>query len=605
VIKIFVGDCRSVLRSMPAESVHACITSPPFYGLREYGIEPSVWGGDPLCEHDFSKEMLDRSRRSPGTQNGSLTGDGRYQATACRFEIKSSFCVKCGSWCGVLGMEPDWRMYVEHLVEVFREVRRVLRPDGTLWCNLGDSYATGAGAVGEHPGGGEQGSRWAGRPAPGVTARAGHGVPKRAVRADANVAGKHAYAFRGAHGAHSATNTVDPKARGGIGPLTQPNRMPQHGMKPKDLMLMPSRVAIALVDDGWWLRSDICWSKGNPMPESVTDRPTKSWEHVFLLAKDEMYFYDADAIAEPVAQSTIERVSQPTLDEQFGSDRVPGKTNGPMKAVLKRSGNKERKPAARRGAPNSDPDDPNDGVAGSVPWEGTTRNKRDVWSINTHPFGGEFCRACQAYFEGETLAALRVEIVEKDDGRKERRRWCSCGAHDQWLSHFATFPSELVEAPVKAGTSERGCCAMCGAPFERVQERIGANGKTVKIAASARFAADEAGEPIMGNNAYTPDELTRGAFSASNGVVQKTTVGWQPTCRCATCTRDGKLGRAIVLDPFAGAGTTGLVADRLGRDAVLIEMNPEYVSMIEQRLKRDGGMFACVAVEAPAREAAE
>ena len=597
MIKIFVGDCREVLRRMPAESVHACITSPPFYGLREYGIEPSIWGGDPLCEHDFSKEMLDRSRRSPGTQNGSLTGDGRYQATACRFEIKSSFCVKCGSWRGVLGMEPDWRMYVEHLVEVFREVRRVLRPDGTLWCNLGDSYATGAGAVGEHPGGGEQGSRWAGRPAPGATARAGHGVPKRAMRIDANVAGKHAYALRGTHGAHSATNTIDPKARGGIGPLTQPNRMPQHGMKPKDLMLMPSRVAIALVDDGWWLRSDICWSKGNPMPESVTDRPTKSWEHVFLLAKAEMYFYDADAIAEPVTQSTIERVSQPTLEGQLGSDRVPGKTNGPMKAVLKRSGNKQRKPPSDRGVPVDADGKTNGDVAGSIPWEGTTRNKRDVWNINTHPFGGEFCRACQAYFEGETLAALRVEVIEKD-GRKERRRWCRCGQHDQWLSHFATFPAELVEAPIKAGTSEHGCCAKCGAPWERVIERIDA-GFDGSVYGEAALAAS--GGAITGGTA-------RSTLGSPNGKLtgQRETMGWRPTCECTPQTINGKLNRCIVLDVFAGAGTTGMVADRLGRDAVLIEMNPEYASMIEQRLKRDGGMFACVAIEAaPVPEAAE
>ena len=161
----------------------------------------------------------------------------------------SAFCRRCGAWQGQLGLEPTPELYVEHMVEVFREVKRVLRDDGTLWMNMGDSYATGAGKVGECPGGGEQGERW----------KAGRGT-------------------------HTAENSGRPRLAA-MGPMTQPNRLPLPGLKPKDLVGIPWRLAFALQADGWWLRSDIIWAKPNPMPESVTDRPTKAHEYLFLLAK--------------------------------------------------------------------------------------------------------------------------------------------------------------------------------------------------------------------------------------------------------------------------------------------------------------------------------
>jgi DNA modification methylase len=188
---ILVGDVRDKLREMPAQSVHSCVTSPPYYGLRDYKIPPSTWG------------------------------DG---------------------WVGCLGNEPTVEMYLTHLVEVFFEVRRVLRDDGTLWLNLGDSYASGSTS-------GPQG--------------------KNGQRAD------RAFTARGA---------------GGVVP---------EGMKPKDLMMVPAMAAIALRSAGWYLRSDIIWHKPNPMPESIRDRPTSAHEHVFLLTKNPRYYYDADAIAEP------------------------------------------------------------------------------------------------------------------------------------------------------------------------------------------------------------------------------------------------------------------------------------------------------------------
>ena len=318
-VRILRGDCREVLKTLADESVHCVVTSPPYWGLRDYGHE------------------------------------------------------------GQLGLERTPYEYVENLVAVFEDVRRVLRADGTLWLNLGDCYATGAGKVGAHPGGGEQGSKWAGRP-----------------------------------------------ARGSTGPMTQPNRLPIEGLKPKDLVMIPARVALALQAAGWWVRQDLIWAKPNPMPESVRDRCTKAHEYLFLLSKSERYYFDAEAIAEPVTEATLkDRVDTGKVRPDRGFPGAPSAGNG-------RLGDKE------------------------------TRNKRSVWTVTTQPF-------------------------------KE--------------AHFATFPPALIEP-----------CILAGCP--------------------------------------------------AGGVV---------------------------LDPFGGAGTTGLVADRLGRHAILIELNPSYADMAQRRISGDSPLFAEVA----------
>ncbi len=210
-VRILTGDCREELKRLSNESVHCCVTSPPFWGLRDYGVPNSVWGGGGQCQHEWGEQVVDRSRATPGIARSGLTANGEHQATAARFEKRSSYCRLCSAWLGALGLEPSPELYVEHLVEVFREVRRVLRSDGTLWLNLGDSYATGAGAVGEHPGGGEQGKRRVGR---------GRHTPENSGKAAPRIAA--------------------------MGPITQPNRMPIVGLKPKDLVGIPWRVAFAL-----------------------------------------------------------------------------------------------------------------------------------------------------------------------------------------------------------------------------------------------------------------------------------------------------------------------------------------------------------------------
>ena len=241
-ITVLVGDCLASLRTLPDQSVHTCVTSPPYFGLRDYQVP------------------------------------------------------------GQIGLEDTPDAFVSRLVEVFREGRRVLRDDATLWLNLGDSYGRNP-AKGQHK--------------PGQSG------------------GKHAAVYNRGKGRASATALGD-------------------SVKEKDLIGIPWRVAFALQADGWYLRQDIIWHKPNPMPESVRDRCTKAHEYVFLLSKGPRYYFDSEAIKEPVAESSVARLAQPTLAQQAGSARVPGKTNGNMKAV----GN------------------------------GETRNRRSVWTVTTKPFKG-------------------------------------------------------------------------------------------------------------------------------------------------------------------------------------------------------------------------
>ncbi|WP_234729402.1 DNA-methyltransferase [Acidocella facilis] len=210
-IEVLTGDCRQLLDAMPPASVQCCVTSPPYFGLRDYGV------------------------------------------------------------AGQIGLEQTPDEYIAEMITVFRKVHRVLRDDGTLWLNLGDSYASG-----------------------------GH-----------------------------KTHGYDKKL-----PARVTETRPRDGAKQKDLLMIPARVALALQADGWWLRSDIIWHKANSMPESVTDRPTCAHEHVFLFTKRAKYFYDAHAIREPMAASAIARLAQ-NITKQAGSHRANGgaKTNGPMKAV--------------------------------------------------------------------------------------------------------------------------------------------------------------------------------------------------------------------------------------------------------------------------------
>lgn len=403
-VRILQGDCLDALRTLPDASVQCCVTSPPYYGLRDYGV------------------------------------------------------------AGQIGLEQSPAEYVARMVEVFREVRRVLRDDGTVWLNLGDSYANYR--VGDRGG------------MPGQTI---HGGQERSKPARPN---------KGNDGAEIG------RADG------CPRRANRHdGLKEKDLMMMPARVAIALCDDGWYLRSNIIWAKRNCMPESVHDRPTNAHEHIFLLTKRPSYFYDAVAIEEDGEIAAGTRAAK-------GSE---------VRSALK-------------------------DVNGRPPeyYEYTgKRNKRSVWWMATQPFPE---------------------------------------------AHFATFPPELPEICIKAGTSERGCCAKCGAAWVRQTEKPVA---PIDVF-TQRGAADDG---LIASGRARVDGVLMGAgqkLQEWRNANPERTTGWLPSCGCAA----GEPVPCTVLDPFAGVFTTALVADRLGRDCIGIELNPEYCAMARRRIEKDAGLFA-------------
>ncbi len=279
-IRSLIGDCREVLPTLADRSVHCVVTSPPYFGLRDYGT--AKWeGGDAECDH--AKSQLRKGFISNSQEHRDI-GWIPY----------SDICGKCGAIRidSQIGLEPTPQAYVDQLVAVFREVRRVLRDDGTLWLNLGDSYST-------HP---------------PTTTKAEH---QQQI---------------GATGGDEARRTALGRTR--IEKLG--------GLPEKNLLGIPWRVAFALQADGWYLRQDIIWSKPNPMPESVTDRCTKAHEYMFLLSKNARYFYDAEAIAELTSEN-----SHPTGKDGYCGPVENGKiVNGDRNDTGKtigRNGNKRNK----------------------------------------------------------------------------------------------------------------------------------------------------------------------------------------------------------------------------------------------------------------------
>jgi hypothetical protein len=405
--------------------------------------------------------------------------------------------------------------FVCHLVEVFREVRRVLRDDGTLWLNLGDSYAG-----------------------------SGKG-PSNSVQSEASQIGPSAIKKRNPA---QFANGQAPTSWIPVGA----------GYKPKDLMLMPARVALALQADGWYLRSQIPWLKRNSMPESVqgshwsrhqveeeqsaddapvdcpgcdqcrthdgyifhlsAGRPSTAVEYVFLLSKSSRYFWDADAVRESSATSSQERAylgKRPVSDRHIAMQDAGMHGKSDTLRVYDRNGRNRR---------NSD--------WFFESWQGLLLDEQD-----------------------EPLALIVNPAPFKE-------------------SHFATFPPKLVEPMVKASTSEKGQCPECGAAWVRVMETSGGSGKSWH---------DHLDDQIVGQR----DQDREAELAWRNGTYRRKAAGWRSSCAHTDLVPIPQ----TILDPFAGSGTVGLVADRLGRNAILCELSDKYGEMGRDRVVGDAPMF--------------
>jgi len=386
-VRIINADVFDGLSQLEDESIHCCVCSPPYWGLRDYG----------------------------GVE-------------------------------GQIGLEPTLAEHLETMVRVFEEVRRVLRKDGTLWLNYGDCYATSP-----------NGRSAADTKSAGNDDRTFRDKPFSTV-GPIYVADHESGDRRGKEGNKQHTS-------GGMAGNTG-RVVAGVYLKPKDLCMLSNRLAIALQDAGWWVRSEIIWAKPNPMPESVTDRPTTSHEKIWLLSKSAKYFYDAEAVREPASYlgpNSPESIKSP-YGQGFTRRADKGNANGfrggsyvnGEPGPRTKKGNKQRGHGRRHDGFNDRWD-----LMSKEEQQSFSRNCRNVWTVATKPFAD---------------------------------------------AHFATFPPEIPEKCIKAGCPEGG----------------------------------------------------------------------------------------IVLDIFGGAGTTGLVADRLGRDAILIELNPDYAEMARKRIESDGPLFADV-----------
>lgn len=474
--RILEGDVMEQLKTLADESVQCVVTSPPYWGLRDYGTGTWV-GGDPECKHlrpaAHGYHPFDQSTLGPN--HDGISESNSAHADEAKRQHYQDVCAFCGAVRvdRQIGLEKTPEEYIAKMVAVFREVRRVLRKNGTCWVNMGDCYNSANGF--------ERGHKYM-----------DGGVPKT---------------------------------------LAYPDRSGCQ-LKPKDLVGMPWMLAFALRTDGWYLRQDIIWAKPNPMPESVTDRCTKSHEYLFLLTKSARYYYDQEAIKEPAAESSLQRWNQ-DIENQHGSDRVPGKTNGPMKAVGGRAaGNKMHKLVTEYQSSESEEHRTAAGLLNIANVAYSMRNKRSVWTIATQPF-------------------------------KE--------------AHFATYPEKLVESCILAGTSEYGCCSVCGVPWKRCVNH--------KFISQPDVSAEKA---VRSANAQKPMDSSNTWSGFPRGTTATETSGWESGCSCeqtmppAPCT---------VLDPFAGSGTTGVVALRYGRNFIGIELNAEYAEMARRRIENDAPLF--------------
>ena len=536
--KIILADVREGLKSLPDGCVQTCVTSPPYWGLRDYGLEPSIWGGEAGCRHEWGEKIPQNSRHLYTEDNSGkespVAGKGAYPSS------RGQYC-RCGAWSGCYGLEPTPELYVQHTVEIFREVRRVLRPDGCLWLNLGDSYA-GGGRAGKNP----------------------------ELLKNHLMFGK-------------------PKSEYNASIMTLPSPIPE-GLKPKDLVGIPWRVAFALQADGWWLRSDIIWAKPNPMPESVTDRPTKAHEYIFLLTKSgtPQYWTHRDGAGSRtrpkpdirwVNQVTGEEIRTKPADvekivtcpECKGTGKVLkdvsydfcGKwiEDTTEEACDKCAGKKKIKLWERINLWQGQ-DYFYDNEAVKEPCESGPSDIKKMIEQKER-IGGKNKHLIDPFNKASAATNIGNKRGVGDPSGRNRRSVWTVATQPYPESHFAVFPPKLIEPCILAGSSPKAC-EVCGAPWARAVER----------------------EPMEIKRSGRSEQMGKYGRTATSGTMTKPpmsiTTGWQPTCSCEKNTGSE---RCIVLDPFMGAGTTGLVAAQWGRDYSGIELNPGYLQMAEKRIK--------------------
>ena len=573
-ISIRQGHVLDRLKEIPDNSIDCIITSSPYYGLRNYGASDIVWDETMKCEHQWGDTIP--TQYEGGGNRGVSEEWQRPSREAQKGATAGNFCVKCNAWKGELGQEPSYKLFIIHLLQVAKELKRVLKPSGTMFWNLSDAYS------------GSGGWNWN----TGLDEKMGGGLSWM----------------------HSREGAYPDK------PPSKENDIPR-----KSQMMIPERFAMGLIDEqGWIKRNTVIWYKRNGMPSSVNDRFTNKWEPIFFFTKDQDYFFDLDSIRKPLSQATIDRITQPDIENQFQTGKVADfakeTQTGDMKKTLlnmqKRQitamGNEEKRnrfekkqeeyegkfsdmsagesekygsPRARNRRKNVDGPTVlshlNDATPGSVINDeskgyntkykesnygqtpsaftrlGTLKEQRDQSRIDaeemfpndpekqkeyiqwihdhySNPNGanpGDVIRDKFIYFLFSDKAVLSAFMdflyVERPELLSDAVLEVTTRSHS--FAHFAVYPETLVEPLIKAGCPLE-VCSKCGKPKVH-------------------------GESV-----------------------------WKPACKCNASFIPG-----TVLDPFGGSGTTALVAKKLGRSAILIDAVAEYTHIMRKRLEMDEG----------------
>jgi len=540
---IICGDTRTELQKIPSESINISITSPPYWGLRDYQAEPQIWDGNEKCKHEWKIERTNRANSSGGrgefskkqqTVRGSIMTDYNNRATY------SDFCSLCGAWRGSLGLEPTFELYLKHLFEIFDEVKRVLKSTGTIFINLGDSYSGGKGSSSGY--------------------------------------------YREEEDENRPTLQKKQHYLGGQG-ITRPSDG-KIGVPPKSLCLIPQHFAIGMVDRGWILRNTIIWYKRNCMPSSVKDRFTVDFEYIFFFVKsnDPQYWINIKtgqiSKKKPLGLKGIEGIDwdwKEVLDFKKETE-VEGQGT-----KTKRNISPDRKSGGHYsyGGINS-PFSTTKGLSQKLPKKlkkVSNWRARDYWFEQQYDLANYDGRKDTKYKGGlKDMAGGAHERWIKDiNGRHIRNRRCVWDIPTRPFkgAHFAVFPEALVKPMILSGCPEF-VCKKCGMAREKIYRTDNPSKNFME--------KDERCQASIGFGSRQP---VKSLHRNKGGVYSSAVYKGYTDCECNAGFEGG-----IVLDPFMGRGTSGVVAKEFNRKFIGIDINPKYCKMSERGiLNTTGSLF--------------
>ena len=536
--QILKGNSLEILREFPSDSIDMSITSPPYWSLRDYSEKTEqIWGGDSDCDHDF---VVEKNKFDANVSDRKSSYDRKTLAEG----VEQGFCKKCGAWKGQLGLEPTPHLYVAHMVEIFHELMRVLKPTGSFYLNIGDTYCGG------HAGGSIH---------MGLTKTYDKSVIPQ--QSNGRPAGKY------------------------------------KDYREKCLYMIPERVAFAMIEDGWILRNKIIWSKPNPMPSSVKDRLTNTWEYLFHFVKQPRYFYDLDEIrVKPkTGINRVDNVKNFKYTQQEGINAIYGENRETMANNPKgknpgdvieydfkpddRDGDRRFRVRtgsdladAYKGPIKGNPMGKNPGDVTEVPYSIKPREK-DIIQYRNLPDIDDFSTWLNKWRKEQDITITEIEKLMSNPSAHHWFNGESFPSVDDWEQF-----KEMFNPPDKY---DENLLNVFYKSSEKINNPSGKNPGDVFTICTQPFS--------KAHFAVFPIELCRNPISSScpKKVCSECGVPYiknKKKCKCKT--KDTKPG--VVLDIFAGSGSALLMARKLGRRWMGIELNDDYIKIAKKRIGSKG-----------------